>query len=202
MDVITLITCSISETTLTETTNNISLSASEAQQETLIPAEDSNLPAQSGRKKRAPKRAASGPPDEQAEAKAPPEVQIMFERLCYILNGHQNYAALTEQDRAALGKEAKHLRQTVGATADDLAVWFKQVWRVSWRGERNQKPTVKQLRNGLAEYVEKGRSAAACLEAPQGANGNGAGAQVNGGGPVVPPAAIADWTVYTKGRRP
>jgi len=89
------------------------------------------------------------------EAPAPHAPDPMFERLCWILYGHQNFKTLTKDQRGKLNAECKVLRDDVGASADELATWFKSIWRKEWPGNKGDRPRIDQIRSGVAAYLAR-----------------------------------------------
>jgi hypothetical protein len=44
----------------------------------------------------------------------------------------------------------------LGATADQVAAWYKNVWRREWPGNKGGKPSINQLHAGIVAYLERG----------------------------------------------
>jgi hypothetical protein len=96
--------------------------------------------------------------------KTPTPNSIIFDRLCFILFKHTNTKnGLTDKQRGLLNSEAKRL-QTLGATPDDLADWYKQEWRQNWPGNQNQHPRVDQVIAGVTAWVQKRNGNSSDLE--------------------------------------
>lgn len=92
------------------------------------------------------------------------ESQKWFGALCWLVNGHQDYKLLAKVDRIAIGKTVKEIRGSPEVyTLDDLRDWYSRIWSTEWPGKQPkanevQRPTLKQVRNGIGRVKAKAPS--------------------------------------------
>ena len=89
------------------------------------------------------------------EEKETPEQQQWFAAVCWLVHNHQDYKLLSKEDKIAIGKTVKQIRDSAGDyTIDDLRSWYRDVWSQEWPGKQPgkteiQRPTLKQIRVGI-----------------------------------------------------
>jgi len=81
--------------------------------------------------------------------------QEWFGALCWLVNGHKDYGLLSNEEKIAIGKTAKAIRESKASyTLDDLRAWYRDIWAKEWPGKQRdstaiQPPTLKQIKTGI-----------------------------------------------------
>lgn len=78
-----------------------------------------------------------------------------FGALCWLVHGHKDYPLLSAEERVAIGKTVKSIRESPnGYTLDDLRAWYRDIWSREWPGKQKDKetiqsPSLKQIKTGI-----------------------------------------------------
>lgn len=81
--------------------------------------------------------------------------QEWFGALCWLVHGHKDYGLLSSEEKIAIGKTAKAIRESKAQyTLDDLRSWYRDVWAKEWPGKQKdshtiQAPSLKQVKTGI-----------------------------------------------------